>query len=505
MRNLLLVLVSVALFVGGFPPYSLLPFMMLAWVPLLWLWKEKKSVWWCIAAFAGWNIGSIGWLMEVQVNQIMAFVPALMVNTSLFALAWFLVRRTWIRLPQTWSWLALPIAWIPVEWIHFYWDLDFPWLTVGNALAEWPIFAQGYEIAGTALGSLWILGINGLVFSLLKKEINWNRKTGIAVGIWTTFPLFFLPLGWRDVEDKTVVVSVVQPNIETYQEKYDWGKYADQFHSMALLSEKAENGDWIIWPETAVPGNFPIRFPAGFDRKSLQIWQWDSLENLSLRLKNKNLLVGASCYGVFSDSLAPNGQRIETYNAALWFRNGTLKGVYQKSKMVAGVEKIPFINYLPGLKSLSLDFGGTTESLSGQDTLSIFSDGNSSVCPLICFEQDFGRHASEGNRANFLAIGTNDGWWDNSNGHLQHFEIARLRAIENRKWVARAANTGKSGFIHPNGDVVGTPLNWDEKGVITQKISLERRTTWYAQSGDVLVMVLLLGLIGIQFRKPKGN
>jgi apolipoprotein N-acyltransferase len=288
MRSFVLVLVSILFFVLGFPPYSVFPLMMLAWVPLLWLWKEKKSIWWCIAAFIGWNIGSIGWLMEVQMNQIMAFVPALVVNTSLFALAWFLVRRTWIRLPKTWSWLALPIAWIPVEWIHFYWDLDFPWLTVGNALAEWPIFAQGYEIAGTALGSLWILGINGIVFSLLKKEINWNRNAGIALAIWTTFPLFFLPLGWRDQEEKSAVVSVVQPNIETYQEKYDWGRYADQFHSMALLSEKEGNGDWIIWPETAVPGNFPIRFPAGFDRKSIQIWQWDSLENLSVRLKNKN-------------------------------------------------------------------------------------------------------------------------------------------------------------------------------------------------------------------------
>jgi apolipoprotein N-acyltransferase len=203
--------------------------------------------------------------------------------------------------------------------------------------------------------------------------------------------------------------------------------------------------------------------------------------------------------------LAPNGQRVETYNAFLWFRNGAIQGIYQKSKMVAGVEKIPFVDLIPGLKALSLDFGGTTESLQGQDTLSIFNDGKSSVCPLICFEQDFGRHASKGNRADFLAIGTNDGWWNNSNGHLQHFEIARLRAIENRKWVARAANTGKSGFIQPNGDVSGSPLNWNEKGVITQKISLESRTTWYARFGDYLVLMLLLGLIGIQFRKPEGN
>jgi apolipoprotein N-acyltransferase len=299
-----------------------------------------------------------------------------------------------------------------------------------------------------------------------------------------------------------VTVTVIQPNIETYQEKYNWGKHAGQFHSMAQLTEKSGNGDWIIWPETSVPGTFPVRFPAGFDRKSISIWQLDSLENLSLRLKNKNLLVGASCYGVFLDSHSTNANRVETYNAFLWFRNGSLKGIYQKSKMVAGVEKIPFIDVFPGLKSLALDFGGTTESLRGQDTLSVFFDGTSSVCPLICFEQDFGRHASKGNSGNFLGIGTNDGWWNNSNGHRQHFEFARLRAIENRKWVARAANTGISGFIDPEGNVIGNSLNWDEKGAITQEISLQKTSTLYALWGDVLVVALGLVLLGFQFRKP---
>jgi apolipoprotein N-acyltransferase len=143
--------------------------------------------------------------------------------------------------------------------------------------------------------------------------------------------------------------------------------------------------------------------------------------------------------------------------------------------------------------------------LKGQDTLSIFFDGNSSVCPLICFEQDFGRHASKGNSGNFLAIGTNDGWWNNSNGHRQHFEFARLRAIENRKWVARAANTGISGFIDPKGNVIGNSLNWDEKGTITQEISLQKTSTWYAQWGDVLVVALGMVLLGFQFRKPKNH
>jgi apolipoprotein N-acyltransferase len=71
--------------------------------------------------------------------------------------------------------------------------------------------------------------------------------------------------------------------------------------------------------------------------------------------------------------------------------------------------------------------------------------------------------------------------------------------------VARAANTGKSGFIDPQGKVVGKTLNWNDKGVITQKISLEERTTWYARWGDYWVVFLSMALLGIQFLKTRKN
>lgn len=481
--------------------------MCLAWVPLMYLHQQKKSVWWVILAFLGWNLGSIGWLGAVAVNQAMALIPALMVNTSLFSLAWWLFRKKKQILSPRFRWLSLPLAWVPIEWIHFYWDLDFPWLTVGNALADWPSIIQWYSITGVAGGSFWILAINGILFEIwLQKK--WKNKFYIALLSTVIIAPILVSVSLNVIRHKAnstnekntaIPVVVVQPNIDSYTDKYDWGKFADQFHWLAKESQQyTKPNTWIVWPETAVPGNFLVRFPADVEPQTLHIWQLDSLSNLSKRMPETNFLVGASCAGIFRDEKAENGQRIETYNAFLWYRNGILRDVYQKSKMVAGVEKLPFENIIPGIKSLALDFGGTTESLYGQDHLASFDDGHATVCPLICFEQDFGKHAASGNHANFIAVGTNDGWWNNTNGHIQHFSIAKVRAIENGKWVARAANTGISGFINPEGAVVGKTLTWNQQGSIFMNISSTTSQTIYAQWGDWFVVLLSIILGSLQ-------
>ena len=84
------------------------------------------------------------------------------------------------------------------------------------------------------------------------------------------------------------------------------------------------------------------------------------------------------------------------------------------------------------------------------------------VAPIICYESIYGefvaKQANQG--ADFLCILTNDGWWGDSPGHAQHFSFAKLRAIENRKWVARSANTGISGFIDEKGNVIQKTSYW---------------------------------------------
>jgi apolipoprotein N-acyltransferase len=94
---------------------------------------------------------------------------------------------------------------------------------------------------------------------------------------------------------------------------------------------------------------------------------------------------------------------------------------------------------------------------------------------------------------------TNDGWWGNTPGHKQHFSFAKLRAVENRKWVARSANTGISGFIDEKGHVVQKSTWWTEDA-LKQKIVPSKRITFYAAHGDYLGRVaFILSLLLIPF------
>ncbi|MDE5815288.1 MAG: apolipoprotein N-acyltransferase, partial [Alistipes sp.] len=90
--------------------------------------------------------------------------------------------------------------------------------------------------------------------------------------------------------------------------------------------------------------------------------------------------------------------------------------------------------------------------------------------------------------AQFMAIIYNDGWWGDTPGYRHLFTISRLRAIEHRRAIARSANTGRSGFISPRGDI-GHTLGWDERGVITARVPLESRMTFYTRYGDYVARI----------------
>lgn len=105
--------------------------------------------------------------------------------------------------------------------------------------------------------------------------------------------------------------------------------------------------------------------------------------------------------------------------------------------------------------AISLDENSASGTLGKSDRAMALGDGVK-VAPVICYESIYGDYVSDyvGDGAQWLAVVTNDAWWRNTAGHKQHFSYAKLRAIEQRKWVARAANTGISGFINPLGESV---------------------------------------------------
>ncbi|MFZ9754551.1 MAG: nitrilase-related carbon-nitrogen hydrolase, partial [Bacteroidia bacterium] len=93
--------------------------------------------------------------------------------------------------------------------------------------------------------------------------------------------------------------------------------------------------------------------------------------------------------------------------------------------------------------------------------------------------------------AEWLAVVTNDAWWGFTDGHRQHFDFSRLRAIEQRQWVARSANTGISGFIDPLGRVVQAS-EYNTRDALTQTLYAHPSNTLYNRLGDAFWLLLFL-------------
>ena len=143
---------------------------------------------------------------------------------------------------------------------------------------------------------------------------------------------------------------------------------------------------------------------------------------------------------------------------------------------------------------VSSSLGDIVQSI-GKDSIAraLKSESGVAVAPVICYESIFGEYVSEyvNNGAHFIGIITNDGWWGNTQGHKQHFQYARLRAIEQRKSVARSANTGTSGFINQRGDVLQENAYWVQDALV-QKIKINAIQTFYAKHGDFIGFFALI-------------
>ena len=162
----------------------------------------------------------------------------------------------------------------------------------------------------------------------------------------------------------------------------------------------------------------------------------------------------------------------------------------------------------PLLGNALLDFGGTVSTRATQNNREVFEmDNGTKVAPIICYESIYGEYVTEyvRNGAQFLAIITNDGWWDESEGYKQHLSYARIRSIETRRSIARSANTGSSAIINKKGEIVNQ-LDYNKKGIINGKIKLSDELTFYVKYGDFIYrfsLFFFLTILLFSFSKKK--
>ena len=224
--------------------------------------------------------------------------------------------------------------------------------------------------------------------------------------------------------------------------------------------------------------------------------------DLNSRYKNE-ILTGIELYEVLYDSTElkeysnkiGDNRWINIYNSAIYFSDKT--DYYHKSKLVVGVEKMPYRNILePILGQVLLDFGGLSLTRGFQNRRNVFKTSNYNISPIICYESIYGEYLTDyvKDGGKVLAIITNDAWWDYTEGHRQHFSYARLRAIETRKNIIRSANTGISGIIDSKGDEI-IKTEYNQETILSGNYKENNIITFYVKYGDYIYRIALFFVI----------
>ncbi len=526
-RSILLALLTGLLLGAAFPAIGDLPILaFVALVPLLAVEdrkdRERKGKAWRILPYAflsflTYNFVTTWWIYYASP---WGMVMAVVANGLLMALVFLLFHYSKRVLGPQRGYFALLFYWIGFEWLHYNWELSWPWLNLGNIFATRVDWVQWYEYTGVLGGTLWVLIVNILVFRLIKHLFitpRLKRKLYLDVPLLLLFTL--LPYAWSssilsDLKEKQkgekVDVALIQPNIDPYEEKFPSGenfipyqKQLDRLMKWARKGSQEGEPDLYIAPETSLPGAF-------WESKLDSSEAVRAIRQFLEKQQGARFLAGLSSYRRFDTSSSPSSVArpmkgegfYEAYNSALQVGEDGKLMLHHKTRLVLGVEKIPFSGWLPFLEDFALELGGASGSLASQSELSVFGPSKPSqdptrAVPLICYESIYGGLVAEAIRekqGDLLAVITNDGWWSDTPGYHQHLAFARLRAVETRKEVARSANTGISALIDRKGHIKER-TRWWEQDVLTGTLHRNDIRTFYTVHGDGIGR--LLGFLAI--------
>lgn len=420
------------------------------------------------------------------------------------------------------GYFSLIVLWLGFEWLHFNWEFSHPWNPFGNVFANYTRLIQWYEYSGVAGGTLWVLLSNIFIFHFLKRIIilgqsfknNFKFLIGITLLLFAP-SILSLMIYHKYVEEKNPIeITIVQPNIDPYKDKFGGMTEAEQVDRILNLASKKTTltTDYIIAPETAIPrGAVESEIENNYAIKIIR----DFIKNYP----KTNFIIGATTYIEYPknankptltarSNINTDGW-YDVFNSALQISNNQPIQFYHKSKLVLGVEKLPYPKFFSLFEKFAINLGGTVGSY-GTEKEAHNLINNNKIAPVICYESIYGEYVTNyiKKKANAIFIITNDGWWEDTPGYKQHLSYARLRAIENRRSIARSANTGISCFINQRGDII-QPTNWWKQEVIRGSINLNSKITYYTNNGDYIgrtagfIAVLLLLWGGILKLLPK--
>ncbi len=484
--------------------YSWLAFVAL--VPLLVV-LRKADTWKAVRCglFAGliFYFGTLYWVyhsihfyggMGLSLSLGVAFMLSLVLSLFVATFAFFFSRTiTHTSLPAS---LVAPLFWLVLEFLSNYFFTGFPWNLLAYSQSGFLHLIQIADVTGVYGVSFIIVAVNGLI-----ADIFISRSRRMEMPLFTLAPtmagyamvsalvITSLVYGGHRLGQnrvgKLTRASIIQGNIE---QDVKWNPLYQRMviNSYRDMTKKAmdDSPDIVVWPESSMP----FLYSTDMERKN---------ELLALQGEiGKPLLVGI----IDRREGGVDGNHFYTNSAAL-IKDGKTAMVYDKSHLVPFGEYVPLRKIFFFVNKLVPDLG---EYRPGKDNKR-GSIAQGEFATLICYEIIFPnlvRKYFKNKGGGFIVNITNDAWFGRTPGPFQHFNMAVFRAVENRKPVIRAANTGLSGFISSNGEIMASTSLFEQK-VLTRDFFTDTTRTFYSRFGDIFVYLctILTIIILMDFRR----
>ncbi len=482
-KNLAAIVLSAFLLIVSYPQIEWAPLSFVALVPLLFAidgqrpWVAFRRAFCCGALFFA---GTLGWFVYVTYPGAAMLIAYLALYIALFGLAVVYFKY----LPLLPRLFIVSAAWVMLEFIRAHFLSGFGWVSLGHSQYQNLLLIQVADITGIYGVSFIVVLVNMLVFESIKVALGHNPKAliGRAQVIVSVILLAVLAYGFivltRPLAYPSVKVGVIQPNVPL-SISWEPSLQPDIVKKNIRLTRslKKENPEIIIWPETSVPGVA------------------DEVPQLIGQVHQAaNALQIPILYGVMVQ------ERGNYYNSAV-LASADGRGSQRYDKM----HLVPFGEYLPLRPLLGwISRFVPLEDFSAGRRYTIFNAG----CPqkafgvLICFEDTVSevRRGFALQGARFLVNMTNDAWFEDTKAPFLHLQASVIGAVENKRSLVRAANTGVSAFIDPFGRLVKVAANDDgKKSFVTAtavaSVPLLTQLTFYTKYGDVFAFCCILVIL----------
>ncbi len=528
LHQYLLAAFSGALLALSFPP---MPFNLLAFigfVPLLFALDQnpKRPFLMIYLTFfiyhGGTNWWIIGWQSEADPFLIVAGIATWIVHPFIFMLPMgiylYMKRKSGTDI-ALWY---FPFIWIFYEWFHSLGELAYPWLSIGYSQINSLMWVQFAEITGVWGVGLVIVFLNIIFYKIIlqiRRQKSAEGKISVSPKLIALhLTLFILPFVYGSFvknnynyendlkENQTARIAVIQPNINP------WIKWENSVMEQMLihirlqdsLDNKFPNIDLSIWSETAIgyySYNMNVNHQFGF------LQNWVDTNKIALMSGFADIFIYPTpdkASVTAKDFHGDKTKKYDSYNSALLLLPGKKDDyqIYRKMKLTPFSERIPYIQQLPFMRDW-FEWGvGISSWAPGekQENLKIVKQSDTiQIAPIICIESIFPGFVAGfvKNGAGIISIITNDAWFDHTFGPTQHFDIARMRAIETRRYVARCANTGVSGFIKPNGEDLVKLDQYVSVGLAADIPVLTEKTFFVKYGNYICYIATFIMIIGL--------